>query len=46
MLEIILLFISTVLPFYISSKNNQNQKLPQMIFGEILVLHFILEGYR
>ena len=45
-LEIILLALVTILPFYISSKNNQNQKLPLMVLCGILVLHFLLEGYR
>jgi len=44
-LETILLFIAIILPFYISS-SNQNKKLPLIILCGILILHFAIEGYR
>ncbi|MDA3942911.1 MAG: hypothetical protein PF694_05160 [Bacteroidetes bacterium] len=45
--EIILLIISTIFPFYISTKGYQlNKKLPLVIIGGVLILHFIFEGYR
>jgi predicted dienelactone hydrolase len=45
--EIILLLISTIFPFYISTKGYRlNKKLPLLIIGSIITLHFIFEGYR
>ncbi len=45
--EIILLIISTIFPFYISTKGYRlNKKLPLVIIGGVLILHFIFEGYR
>ena len=45
--EIILLFISTIFPFYISTKGYRlNKKFPLIIIGGIIMLHFIFEGYR
>jgi len=46
-LELTLLIISTILPFYISS--NASQKNKNTSFGisiGILIVHFVLEGYR
>jgi len=45
--EIILLIISTVFPFLISIKGYQlNKKIPLVIIGGLMILHFIFEGYR
>ncbi|MGQ1891944.1 alpha/beta hydrolase family protein [Thermophagus sp. OGC60D27] len=45
--EIILLLISTVFPFYISTRGYRfNKKFPLIIIGGLIVLHFIFEGYR
>lgn len=45
--EIILLIISTALPFYISTKAYRLKKeFPLAIIGGVLILHFIFEGYR
>mgnify|MGYP006425327905 FL=1 len=45
--EIILLLIFTILPFYISTKDYRlNKKIPLIIIGGVIILHFILEGYR
>ena len=45
--EIILLLISTIFPFYISTKGYRlNKKFPLIIIGGIIILHFISEGYR
>ncbi|SEK72179.1 Platelet-activating factor acetylhydrolase, isoform II [Aquimarina amphilecti] len=46
-LEIILLTISTIFPFYISIKGYQlNKKIPLLIIGGVTVIHFVFEGYR
>ncbi|MDO9038703.1 MAG: hypothetical protein Q7U59_10200 [Lutibacter sp.] len=45
--EIILLIISTIFPFYISTKGYRlNKKFPIVIIGGVIILHFIFEGYR
>jgi predicted dienelactone hydrolase len=45
--ETILLLISTIFPFYISTKGYRlNKKFPLIIIGGVIILHFILEGYR
>ncbi|MFK5877964.1 MAG: hypothetical protein QM478_00560 [Flavobacteriaceae bacterium] len=45
--EIILLIISTIFPFYISTKGYRlNKKPPLVIISGVIILHFIFEGYR
>ena len=45
--EIILLLISAIFPFYISTKGYRiNKKIPLVIIGGVIILHFIFEGYR
>jgi len=45
--EIILLLISTIFPFYISTKGYRlSKKFPLIIIGGVIILHFTLEGYR
>lgn len=45
--EIILLLISTIFPFYISTKDYRlNKKFPLIIIGSVIIIHFIFEGYR
>ncbi|WP_282079539.1 alpha/beta hydrolase family protein [Aquimarina algiphila] len=45
--EIILLLISTIFPFYFSTKGYRlNKKFLLITFGCVIMLHFIFEGYR
>lgn len=47
LLEITLLIISTIFPFLIYTKGySLNKKLPLVIIGGVIILHFIFEGYR